>query len=78
MDTVELKSKLHMQIEASDELLLNIVFDFMNEYTQDEGADADSSRKKIIMAERENYLIGKSRSYTWEEVKKIAVEGKRK
>jgi hypothetical protein len=78
MDTVELKSKLHMQIEASDERLLNIVFDFMNEYTQEDGADADSIRKKLILAERENYLLGKSRSYTWEEVKKIAIEGKRK
>ncbi len=35
--------------------------------------NADAQRRRLIMAEREKYLRGEGKSYTWEEVKDLAM-----
>jgi len=58
MNTTEIKTKLHDQIEHSDERLLKMVYALMNEYTNDANEDTENARKKLVRAERENYLAG--------------------
>ena len=77
MNTSEIKTKLHEQIEHSDDRLLKMVYALMNEYKNEDSEDAENARKNLIRAERENYLKGTGRSYSWEEVKKMAVTGQK-
>ena len=37
-------------------------------------SDISDPRKKIIQQERENYLQGKGQSYSWEQVKAMALD----
>ena len=73
---VEIKSQLHEQIEYSDERLLKIIYAIVKEYGE-EAEDIDDSRRKLIFAERERHLAGTSKSYSWEEVKNMAVNNQR-
>jgi hypothetical protein len=78
MNTTEIRTKLHEQIEHSDDRLLKMVYALMNEYkNEDDIEDIGKARKKLIHAERENYLAGVGKSYSWEEVKKMAVTGQK-
>lgn len=76
MTVLEIKSQLHEQIEHSDERLLKIIYAIVKEYGQ-ETDDIDDVRKKLILAERERYLTGTGKSYSWEEVKNMAVNNKK-
>jgi hypothetical protein len=35
--------------------------------------DTDVQRRKLIQAERENYLRGEGKSYSWEDIKEMAI-----
>jgi len=36
--------------------------------------DIDEARKKLILAERERHLLGISKSYSWDEVRNMAIK----
>jgi len=74
MTLVEIKTKLHEQIEHSDEGLLNMIYDLMKEY---EDTDDTEARKKLILEEQEKHLLGISKSYSWEEVKNMAINNQK-
>jgi hypothetical protein len=73
MNTTDIKSRLHEEIEHSDEKLLKMIYALVKEYQEEGGDDITDERKKLIRAERENYLQGKGRSYSWDEVKNMAI-----
>jgi hypothetical protein len=52
------------------ESLLNVVKNFV---ALNNEADTVDLRKKLIQEEREKYLRGEGRSFTWEEVKTMAL-----
>ena len=76
MTMVEMKSQLHEQIEHGDERLLKIIYAVVKEYGEDVD-DVDDARRKLIFAEREKYLAGTGKSYSWEEVKQMAVNNQK-
>jgi hypothetical protein len=76
MTVVEIKNKLHQQIDTSDERLLKMIYALVKEY-KEEGDDIDEARMTLIMEERERYLAGEGKSYSWEEVKDMAINKKR-
>lgn len=76
MTVVEMKNKLHQQIDLGDERLLKMIYAFVNEYKNEE-SDIEAERKKLVMQERERYFEGIGKSYSWDEVKEMAITGKR-
>ena len=76
MTVVEIKSQLHEQIEHSDERLLKIIYAIVKEYGEDT-EDIDDTRRKLILEERERYLAGSGKSYSWEEVKNMAINNQK-
>ena len=71
MTVVEIKTQLHEQIEHSDEKLLKMIYALVKEYGEEESID--DARRKLIAAERSQYLAGIGRSYSWDEVKQMAI-----
>lgn len=71
MNTPEIRTMLHEQIDHSDEKLLKMIYALVKEYNNPE--TASDNRKHLIEEERAKYLRGEGRSYSWEEVKKIAI-----
>jgi hypothetical protein len=76
MKVAEIKTRLHDQIEQSDERLLKMVYALMQEHGQEKTEDLDNARRKLIQAERESYLAGEGKSYSWDEVKNMAINRK--
>ena len=72
MTLVEIKTKLHHQIDNSDEKLLKMIYALVGEYGNNVD-DISETREKLIFAERERYLAGIGKSHTWEEVKFMAI-----
>ena len=73
MSTAEIRHILHQQIDNSDERLLKMVYAMMKEYAHGNTEESDDARKRIIDAEREKYLSGTGRSYSWAEVRYMAI-----
>ena len=71
MNTIEIRTRLHEEIDHSDDRLLKMIFAIINEYK--DADNIDESRKQLVMEERAKYLKGEGKSYSWEEVKNIAL-----
>jgi hypothetical protein len=68
MRTATIREKLHQYIDSiADEKVRAIYILFENEM------DMDAQRRKLIQAEREKYYSGQGQSYSWEEVKQMAL-----
>ena len=72
METEAIRKELREIIDNGDDDLLQKIFEVIKEHNQ-----IPEERMKIIMQEREEYLNGKGKSYSWEEAKAI-VRSKRK
>jgi hypothetical protein len=53
------------------ESLLNVARNYVD--SKQGGNDVNDLRKKIIQEEREKYFQGEGKSFTWEDVKQMAV-----
>ncbi|WP_233194467.1 addiction module protein [Aquimarina sp. I32.4] len=71
MGAVELRSLISEYVNTADERLLKIVKAVMESYHEDEFTITEE-QYKIIDQRRERHLKGKSKSFTWEEVKQSA------
>ena len=71
MNTDEMRTRLHDEIEHSDERLLKIIFAIVKEYQEE--SDTDSIRKQLVREDRAKYLRGEGKSYTWDEVRDMAI-----
>lgn len=78
MNTTEIKTLLHEEIEHGDDKLLKMIYAMIREYNEvDEVAEIDEKRWQLIQEERAQYLRGEGRTYTWQEVKDMAINKKR-
>lgn len=71
MNTIEIRTRLHEEIDQSDDRPLKMIFAIINEYK--DADNIDESRKQLVMEERAKYPNGEGKSYSWEEVKNIAL-----
>jgi hypothetical protein len=77
MTTVEIKAELHEEIEHGDPRLLKMIYALIKEYREDDGEDIADERLQLVLRERERYLRGEGRSYTWAELKNMAISRNR-
>ena len=63
-----MRKKLHQLIDEMNDEKTAAVFKLF-----EEKSDIDLQRKGLIMAERDRYLNGKGKSYSWGKVKEMAV-----
>jgi len=75
MTGVEIKTKLYQEIEHSAERLLNMIYAMARTYSK--YVNIYETRKNIILAEREKHLAGINPSYSWEEMKHMAINNQR-
>lgn len=68
METTSIRQKLHQFIDTIGDKKAEAIYTLF----EDE-IDTDAQRRKLIRAERENYLQGEGKSYSWEEVKEMAI-----
>lgn len=68
MTTTAIRKKSHQLIDAMEDKKVTAMYQFVTEEP-----DTDQQRKNLVLAEREKYLIGEGRSYSWTVVKKMAV-----
>lgn len=68
MKTANIRQRLHQFIDTiADKKAAAIYVLFEDEI------DTDAQRKKLIQTEREKYLRNEGKSYSWDAVKKMAV-----
>jgi hypothetical protein len=72
METDEIRAALHKKIDQGDERLLQKLFAVIEQYNPQED-DIEMARRILIAEERNKYLSGEQRSYTWDEVKSMAL-----
>ena len=73
MSIPDIKEKLHEYIEQGDQRLLKMIYALIREYHDEEYFDIEDSRKKLIQTECEKYLKGEGKSYSWKEIKNMAI-----
>lgn len=66
METEAIGKELLEAIDNSDDDLLEKIQEVIKEHNE-----IPEEQMKLIMKERENYLNGKGKSYSWEEAKEI-------
>jgi len=72
----EIREKLHHFIDSIEDKKAQAIYTLFEDEIEN---DSDTKRKKLIKAEREKYLNGEGKSYTWNEVKQMALnKGERK
>ena len=73
MNTTRIREKLHHLIDTMEDKKAAAVYMLFADEI-----DTDLQRKNLVLAEREKYLKGEGKSYTWDEVKQMALKkGKR-
>lgn len=75
MTKAALKKKLHEYIDLSDEKILKAVYTILesNMVAAEPEVEYTPAQLKELNKRRKDHLSGKSKSYTFEEVKKYAV-----
>ena len=73
MQTTSIRQKLHQFIDSIEDKKAEAIYTLF----EDE-IDTDVLRRKLIQAEREKYIRGEGESYSWEEVKQMAVDKDRR
>ena len=68
MNTSAIRKKLHSLIDTVDDKNAEAIYTLLSGE-----ADVESERMELIQAEREAYLRGEGKSYSWEEVKEMAL-----
>lgn len=75
-----LKKKLHEYIDRSDEKILKAVYTILesNMVASEPSSEYTSDQLKELNKRRKDHLSGKSKSYSFEEIKKYAVSKQKK
>lgn len=68
MEALNIRQRLHELIDTIEDKKAEAIYTLLIEET-----NFDEKRKKLIASERERYLRGEGKSYTWDEVKQLAV-----
>ena len=64
-----IRQKLHQFIDTIGDKKAEAIYTLF----EDE-IDADMQRRKLVQAERDKYLNGEGKSYSWDEVKQMAMK----
>lgn len=67
MDGINIRQKLHEFIDTIEDKKAEAIYTLLVD-----DMDIDE-RKKIVTSEREKYLRGEGKSYSWDEVKQMAL-----
>ena len=73
MNTSIIREKLHQFIDAIEDKKAEAIYTLLADQM-----DADAQRKRLINAERENYLSGTGKSYSTDEVREMAINKDRR
>jgi len=76
MSTAEIKQRLQQYIETGDEKLLKLMYVVAREYNNEKEYELDDTEIQLLEERWENYKSGKSKGYSWDEVKEMI--GKKK
>lgn len=68
MNTATIREKLTQYIQTADDKKIEAIYTII----EDE-IDTESARKALIFAERNNYLNNEGNSFSWDEVKSMAI-----
>lgn len=68
METTVIRRKLHQFIDTIEDRKIEAIYTMF-----ENDIDTDRQRKKLIASEREQYLKGEGVSYSWEQVKQMAM-----
>ncbi|MFX6857602.1 hypothetical protein ABTH71_19870 [Acinetobacter baumannii] len=68
METTVIRRKLHQFIDTIEDRKIEAISTMF-----ENDIDTDRQRKKLIASEREQYLKGEGVSYSWEQVKQMAM-----
>lgn len=63
-----IRQKLHQYIDSIEDKKAEAIYTLL-----ESEIDTDLQRKRLVMAEREKYLLGEGKSFSWDEVKQMAV-----
>jgi len=75
MEAINVRQKLHEFIDTIEDKRVEAIYTlFENEID----TDTDTQRKKLIQAELGKYLRGEGKSYSWNEVKEMAMNKEKK
>lgn len=78
MTTILIRKKLINFLENADERKVKAVYTiFENEINEENTFTLSEEQIKILDSEKQKHLSGKSKSYTWEDAKKI-IRGEKK
>ena len=69
----DIRQKLHQFIDAIEDKKVAAMYALF----EDE-IDTDTSRRKLVQAERQKYLTGEGSSFSWDEVKEMATNKKQR
>lgn len=67
MSTTDIRYKLHHFIETVDDKRAVELYTLLESEIDD-----DEARRNLVKAERQKYIDGTDRSYSWEEIKNMA------
>jgi hypothetical protein len=65
----EIREKLHHFIDSIEDKKAQAIYTLFEEEIEN---DTDTQRRRLIKTEREKYLNGEGKSYSWNEVKQMA------
>ena len=68
MQIASIRERLHQFIDVIEDKKVEAIYTLF----EDE-IDTETHRKKLIQAERENYLQGTEKGYRWDEIKEMAI-----
>ena len=68
-----IRKKLHQFIDALEDKKAVAIYTLL-----ENEIDIDAQRKKIIFIEREKYLNGEDKSYSWNDVKEMATDKRKR
>jgi hypothetical protein len=64
----DIRQKLHQFIDTIEDKKAEAIYTLL-----ESEIDTDLQRKRLVMAEREKFLRGKGKSFSWDEVKRMAL-----
>ncbi len=68
MEGINIRQKLHEFIDTIEDKKAEAIYTLLVDEI-----DIDEERKKLVHSEREKYLRGEGKSYSWDEVKQMAM-----
>jgi hypothetical protein len=73
MDITNIRKKLHELVDELEDKKAEAFYTLLTDTL-----DTDAERKRLVQAEREKHFRGEGRSYSWDEVKQMAITSEKR